>query len=89
MKNRNSPALCKVLEHPTGSRLDAYLKEIRNFKDHGETRSDNGPTGASLAQPGTLKVGKPLTDTQALERAQAEVTDPHRGYRSLRKDLKL
>lgn len=79
MKSRNSPALCKVLEYSTGSRLDAYLKGIRSFKDHGETRSDNGPTGASLAQPRTLKVGMPLTDTQSLERAQAKVTDPHTG----------
>src|SRR3712207_7052688 len=41
MKGRNSPALCKVLEHPTGSGLDAYLKRIRNFKDHSEIRSFN------------------------------------------------
>ncbi len=78
MKSRNLPALCKVLEYPTGSRLDAYLKRIRNFKDHGETCSDGGPTGASPAQPRTLKVGKPLNDTQTLERAQAKVADPHR-----------
>ena len=39
MKGRNSPALCKVLEQPTDSKLDAYLKRIRDLKNHSEIRS--------------------------------------------------